>query len=156
RFADETLGTLTVGYALDDDVARQLAEVTHVEVNIVVGRHLAASSLPGGRRAALEQLIGWDTSLGSRGPRRLQLRDGEFVHAGFGLSRDREADVAGRLVLLQDWQPTSRYLEQLQRQLALAGVAIFALALAGGLLFARRVSRPLTDIAAAAGDIAGG
>src|SRR3982751_5020773 len=35
RFAEETLGTLTVGYALDDDVAQQLAQVTHSEVNIV-------------------------------------------------------------------------------------------------------------------------
>ena len=47
RFADETLGTLTVGYALDDAVARRLAEVTHCDVNIVVGSRLGASSLTG-------------------------------------------------------------------------------------------------------------
>jgi signal transduction histidine kinase len=156
RFADETLGTLTVGYALDDAVARRLAEVTRSDVNIVVGRHLAASSLTGDRRAALEQLIARDASLGSAAPRMERLGDRTYVRAVFGLSLAREADAAGRLVLLQDWGPTRRYLDELRRQLIGAGVAIFAIALAGGLLFARRVSRPLTEIAAAAGDIASG
>jgi len=157
RFADETLGTLTAGYALDDDVARRLAEVTHCDVNIVVGRRLAASSLAGGRRMALEDSLARDESAAeSVSPRMERLGDGTYVRAVFGLSRDRSVDAAGRLVLLQDWEPTSRYLAQLRRQLAFAGVAIFAVALAGGLLFARRVSRPLSDIAAAAGDIAGG
>src|SRR5688500_6615436 len=32
-FAEELLGTLTVGYALDDALARSLAQVTHREVN---------------------------------------------------------------------------------------------------------------------------
>ena len=34
RFAEETLGTLTIGYALDDGVAKELAELTHSEVNL--------------------------------------------------------------------------------------------------------------------------
>jgi signal transduction histidine kinase len=156
RFADETLGTLTVGYPLDDAVATRLAEVTHGDVNIVVGRHLAASSLTGNARAALDRLIARDASLGSPAPRMERLGDRTYVYAVFGLSPDRAADAAGRLVLLQDWGPTSRYLDQLQQQLITAGLAIFAAALAGGLLFARRVSRPLTEIAAAAGDIASG
>jgi len=156
RFADETLGTLTVGYPLDDDVARRLAEVTHCDVNIVVGRHLAASSLAGGRRAALARVAALDGGLDASPPRMGQFGDGTFVHASYGLTRDRAADASGRLVLLQDWQPTRHYLDELRGQLALAGVAIFALALAGSLLFSRRVSRPLTEIAAAAGDIAAG
>src|SRR5205823_14891679 len=52
--------------------------------------------------------------------------------------------------------PIRQYLDQLRRQLFAAGVGIFVIALAGGLVFARRVSRPLHDIAAAAGDIASG
>ena len=54
RFAEEVLGTMTVGFRIDDGVAADLAEVAHVEVNLVVGDRLAASSLRGEPRAALE------------------------------------------------------------------------------------------------------
>jgi len=157
RFAEETLGTLTVGYALDDGVARQLAAVTHSDVNIIIGRGLAASSLSGGPRQALAALVATDRSFAPGGAASLtSLGGGEYVAGAFPLTPDRREDAAGRLVLLQDWAPTRRYLGELQRQMFLAGLAIFAVALAGGLLFARRLSRPLKDIAAGAADIAAG
>ena len=157
RFAEETLGTLTVGYALDDAVARQLAQVTHCEVNIAIGRRLAASSLTGGERTALAgQLpVNEPVVLGGAPPVE-RLGASEYVAATFALSPAHAPDAAGRLVLLQDWAPIRQYIDQLRRQLFAAGLAIFAVALAGGLVFARRVSRPLHDIAAAAGDIASG
>ena len=36
-----------------------------------------------------------------------RLGERTYVHAVFGLSPAREADTAGRLVLLQDWEPTA-------------------------------------------------
>ena len=60
RFADEVLGTLTVGYALDDAVATRLAEETGCDVNIAAGRVLYASSLPEADRAALASLVASD------------------------------------------------------------------------------------------------
>jgi signal transduction histidine kinase/ActR/RegA family two-component response regulator len=157
RFADETLGTLTVGYALDDAVARGLAQVTHCDVSIVVGDHLSASSLTGDERAALASLITNNQSLSpGAAPRTERLGHSEYVAGAFPLSANRPLETSGRLVLLQDWAPTKRYLTQLRRELLTAGVAIFTVALAGGLLFARRVSRPLKNIALAADDIASG
>jgi len=158
RFAEETLGTLTVGYALDDSVARQLAAVTHSEVNIILGGSLAASSLSGGTREAMARLIATGQAPAPGDAALLTpLGGGEYVTGAFPLTADRQEDTAGgRLVLLQDWAPTRRYLSELQRQMFVAGLSIFAVALAGGLLFARRLSRPLKDIASAAGDIASG
>jgi len=43
RFAEEVLGTMTVGYALDDAVARELARATHCDVNLVAGTHKPSS-----------------------------------------------------------------------------------------------------------------
>jgi len=157
RFAEETLGTLSVGYSLDDAVARQLAEVTHCDVSFVSGRGLAASSLTGASRLALETLIARGEAFApADAPRMEELGGTAFVGAAFPLTQDPSAEAPGRLVLLQDWAPTSGYLRELRRQLLMAGLAIFAVALAGGLLFAHRVSRPLTEIASAAGDIASG
>ena len=62
----------------------------------------------------------------------------------------------GRLVLLADWQPTQQFVDRLRGRFLAGGLVVFGLALAGGVMFSRRVSRPLRDIAAAAADIAGG
>src|SRR2546426_886048 len=157
RFAEETLGTLTVGYGLDDQAAEQLAQVTHSEVNIVLGRHLAASSLTGDARTAFASVVASEGSLSPADPARThRLAGSEYFAGAFPLSPKGELAGTGRLVLLKDWAPTNRDLAQLRRQLFGAGAAIFLLALAGGLVFAWRVSRPLQDIASAAGDIAAG
>ena len=156
RFAEEILGTLTVGYQLDDEVARSLAQVTHCDVNIVVGHRLAASSLTGGERTALADRIAADLPLSPGAGLTIRIGSGEYLAGTFPLSPNPQPDGAGRLVLLQDWAPVERYLNQVRRQLFVAGGAIFMLALGGGLVFARRISRPLTDMAAAAGDIASG
>jgi signal transduction histidine kinase/ActR/RegA family two-component response regulator len=157
RFAEETLGTLTVGYALDDALARQLAQITHTDVNILLGSGLVASSLTGGNRAAMANLpaAGPLASFGDAA-RIERVGSGEYVAGAFPLSMGMGPDGPGRLLLLQDWAPVQRYLDQLQRELFAAGGVIFVLALACGVVFARRISRPLTDMAAAAGDIAGG
>jgi signal transduction histidine kinase/CheY-like chemotaxis protein len=61
-----------------------------------------------------------------------------------------------RLVLLQDWRPTQLFVDDIRLRLLEAGAGIFAVALGGSLLFSRRMSRPLHDVASAAHDIAGG
>ncbi len=157
RFAEETLGTLTVGYALDDALARQLAQITHTDVNILRGSSLMASSLTGGDRTAIVNLAARGQLASFGGAARTErLGTGEYVGGAFPLSMTAGPASAGSLLLLQDWMPVQRYLNQLQRQLFAAGAVIFVLALACGLVFARRISRPLTDMASAAGDIAGG
>jgi signal transduction histidine kinase/CheY-like chemotaxis protein len=157
RFAEEILGSLTVGYALDDAVARRLAEVTHADVNILAGTGLSASSLTGTNRAALARLS-TDGALRAFGVQPAIRRVGEarYVVGVFPLSADEAPESIGRLVLLQDWQPTQRFVDEVRRQLLLAGAVIFALAVAGGLVVSRRVSGPLQELASAAGDIAAG
>ncbi len=141
RFAEEVLGTLTVGYPLDDAVAQQLAHVTHCEVNIVVGRRLAASSLTGDRRSAFSTFLAADRPLSfGIAERTERVGGGEYVAGVFPLWPGGSSDAESRLVLLQDWAPDQRHLNQLQRQLFAAGGAIFLVALAGGLIFARRAS----------------
>ena len=157
RFAEETLGTLTVGYALDDALARQLAQITHTDVNILRGSNLMASSLTGGDRAAIVNLAASGKLASFDGAARTErLGSGEYVGGAFPLSMAAGPTSAGSLLLLQDWTPVQRYLNQLQRQLFAAGGVIFVFALACGVVFARRISRPLTDMASAAGDIASG
>jgi PAS domain S-box-containing protein len=157
-FADEILGTVTVGYALDDKVARELADITHCDVNLVAGDRLSGSSLDPDHRSLFATTLtatavesGHGVSLTVE-----TLRELRYVAGTYPLFREARANEAGRLVLLQDWQPTERSLDELRGSLLRGGALIFAFALAGGIFFSRRVSRPLTDIAAAAGEMAQG
>jgi signal transduction histidine kinase/CheY-like chemotaxis protein len=151
------LGTLTVGYALDDELARSLAEVTHCEINLVAGGRLYASSLGDPDRAALVAAVAdgrWpgDADAGTV----QQIGDGRYTLGAFPLALQGGEPSAGRLLLLDDWTSTEAFLAQLRWSLLGAGLIIFTAAIGMAVFFSRRIGRPLEDLAAAAQDIAGG
>jgi PAS domain S-box-containing protein len=157
-FADEVLGTLTVGYALDDTVAEELAHVTHCEVNLVTANHLSGTSLDGASRAELAGLLAAGKLQVQPNPSldMHSIAGRRYVIGAFPLSPDRPSSGTGRMLLLEDWQPTQRFLDELSFRFLRAGGLIFLFAVAAGVLFSRRMTRPFRDIAAAAGDIAAG
>ena len=154
RFADEVVGSMTIGFVVDDTIAIQLARSSHAEVNLEVGGHLSATSLRGVERKALAQLIERG-EVGTRGTPRLQLGETQYLSGTFALpgaphgSRDR-------VVLLRDWGPTQQSLDELRRELVLAGTGIFIAALSVGLIFSRRMTGSIRAIAAAAIEIRSG
>ena len=159
RFAEtEVLGSVTFGFPLDDRVAQELAAVTRADVNLVSGSRLSGSSLPGVERQGLAATLASGRLTAVRGVSADLRRfgDREFVEGTFPIFSDQRASDVGHLVLLQDWAPTQAFLDELRTALVLAGIAGFGLALAGGLIFSRRASRPLMDLAAAAHAIAEG
>ncbi|MQA29848.1 MAG: PAS domain S-box protein [Luteitalea sp.] len=157
-FANEVLGTLTVGYALDDAIAQELAQVTHCEVNLIAADQLSGTSMTGTGRAELAGLL----AAGKLQPQASQALDMQsiggrrYLSGAFPLSPDRPSIGTDRMLLLQDWEPTELFLSGLRRRFLRAGGVIFLLACAAGTLFSRSVTRPFRDIAAAAGDIANG
>src|ERR687887_1058173 len=62
RFSEEILGTMTVGFVLDDAVAKELAQVTHCQVNLVSRSFVSGSSLPDAERAVLARMLSEDTT----------------------------------------------------------------------------------------------
>jgi PAS domain S-box-containing protein len=87
---------------------------------------------------------------------RRRIGEREFIEGTFPLFRNQGSTDVGHLILLQDWAPTQAFLDELRNALLAAGIGGFVLALAGGLIFSRRTSQPLMDMAAAARDIAEG
>src|SRR5712691_11583347 len=159
RFTEaEVLGTLTFGFALDDRVAQDLARITHSEINLVSGNNLVGSSLSPEEQPVVAAALADGHLLAQNGisSEVRQIGDRRFIEGTFSLFRDRSSDAVGRLLLLQDWAPTQQFLDELQASLLVAGIAGFVLALGGGVIFSRRTSQPLIDIAAAAGHIASG
>lgn len=156
RFADEVLGALVVGYALDDRVMRELAAVTRSDVTLAAGGSIAATSLGASARSALADTLHSPALRESRGAAVRQVGHTEYVIAAYPLTRGAEVDVDGQLVLMQDWEPTRQSIREVRRQLALGGVLIFGAALAGALIFSGRVTRSLAELSRAASETADG
>jgi PAS domain S-box-containing protein len=153
----EIIGAVTFGFVLDDRVAKDLARITRAEINLVSGNRLVGSSLPAdeqqqvaaalaaGHLASGDSISAEVRNIGSR----------RFIGGAFPLFPDRSND-SGYLILLQDWAPTQTFLDELRTAVLLAGLMGFVIALGGGLVFSRRTTQPLMDMAAAAREIAGG
>ena len=155
----ELLGTVTFGFPLDSEVADHLAQITHAEINFVSSNMLAGSSLSDAeqREIAARLSAGELTGVSGVSADRRTVASRNFIEGAFPLFRNGEGSAeVGHLVLLQDWAPTQRFIDELRRSLLLAGIVTFLLALAGGLIFSRNTSRPMMDMAAAARDIAEG
>jgi len=155
RFSEEILGTMTVGFVLDDAVAKELAQVTHCQVNLVSRSSVSGSSFSGAERAALARMLSDETAAR---PTLSQIRVGgaEYISGSFPLVPDSDAATLERLVLLKEWQPTQQFVDAIQTRILVAGTVVFILAIGGGLLFSRYVDLPLRHVAAAAEEIAGG
>src|SRR5262249_2580665 len=92
---------------------------------------------------------------------------GTFGQAG---TPPRRHDIAGipyvgsiaplqghaHLVLLQDWRPTENELAKIHAAVLLVGMLSFGVAIVGALIFSRRITRPLRELAAVASDVARG
>ena len=115
RFADEVLGTMTVGFSLDDTVARELAQVTRYQVTLFSGAHVSGSSLPRMQRQALGDDVQQNPSfervhVRTLGPRR-------YIEGAFPLLSTQPAGSRDRLVLLDDWSPTQSFIDELEREI---------------------------------------
>jgi signal transduction histidine kinase/ActR/RegA family two-component response regulator len=158
-FASEVLGTVTVGYPLDDVVARELSRTTRCEVSMIWNDRISGSSLAPALRGALAaELTGDARTLGRLGqaPALRPLGRMHYVSGVYPLETHPSDSSVGTLVLLQDWQPTQTFVDEIQSRVIWLGGITFLFALAGGVLLSRRVTRPLKEVAAVAQDIAAG
>lgn len=159
RYAEEVLGALTVGFRLDDTLASELAELTRSEVSFASGGKLHASSLPAADRSRLPPFFAAPTGAlrGADGQPALVRSGNETYVAGlYSFSLTGKGSAPGKLLLLESWRPTQVVLDAIQGSLLYVGVIAFALSLAVGLLLSRRLTRPLREIAIAAGQVAEG
>jgi PAS domain S-box-containing protein len=159
RFAEETLGAFTVGFALDERFARGLAKVTRAEITFAANGHVVSSSAEADVRAAIAESLKTGADFldpPGAGVTIRRLGAGTYVTSTSSLFSDRSSAGLGSIVVLQDWQPTQQFLDELRWRLALIGGGIFVMTLAAAMVFSRRLSQPLRDISDAARDIAAG
>ena len=157
RFAEEILATFTAGFRLDDDVARELAVTTQGEVSLICGpAAICGSSLPSDARVALAALLRAGQGLGPVNGAPVRRQIGRTVYVGAMYTLQASAASGPRLVLLQDWTPTAQTLHGISLALSGVGAVTLFTALVAAVLFSRRMTRSLRQLASAANQIAGG
>ena len=149
-FAEEVVGSLAAGYRLDDEVARELAALTHSDVTVLAGRRLSGTSF--GQEDRARVLTALESTALSDDLEWLRLGETTFLGRQYPLTMSATAASSASLVLLKNWQPTQDTLDRITFHLSWIGALTFLLSVAGSAVF----SKPLRDMAAAAGEIAAG
>jgi signal transduction histidine kinase len=147
----DILGTLSVGFLLDDAFAQQLKQITGSEIAFGMDGRILASTLPQEARPALAELID-----GSNAHANVTFRDEEYVALSLPLS---QASVGGAAkgpvaLILRSRTEQLRFLHTIHTELG--GTAVIAVILATVLSFAvaRTITRPLAKITAAMREVA--
>jgi signal transduction histidine kinase len=147
----DILGTLSVGFLLDDAFANQLKQVTGSEIAFGMDGQILASTLPREARPALSTLV-----RGSDGNANVTIGDEEYVVLPLHLSRVTGAGFASGPValILRSRTEQLRFLHAIHTELG--GTAVIAVILATVLSFAvaRTITRPLAKITAVMREVA--
>jgi signal transduction histidine kinase len=150
-------GTLSVGYRVDGNFALQLSLLSGHDVAFLVGQNVVASSrtLHPREEKAITKLASEVSAdqLAVYGPVDLASELPAIVVSSFAATDG--APVAA-YAILRDVRPDVMELRALERQMALIAAIALAAALGVGYLVSRSVTRPLTDLAAAAHELGEG
>jgi signal transduction histidine kinase len=146
---NELVGTLSVGFSLDDQTVRQFKALTNSEVAFVVGGTVQASTLPKAAFGTLASLAG------IQGVRRVVIGDSDYVAVcrTLALTPTREgATVATRdfpaAIILRSRTDRLRFLSAVHRDLLGTGILAVLAATLVSYAIARTVTRPLGTITA--------
>jgi signal transduction histidine kinase len=139
----EIMGTLTLGFRLDNALAAQFKRATESDIAFAVGGEIRASTLPAADRARLRPLLSAETV------QSVPLDSGEYVALRRPLATEPGANLtegAPWVLLLRSRTERLRFLDAIRT--ALASVAVVAVLAATILSYAvaRTITRPLATI----------
>jgi signal transduction histidine kinase len=139
------LGYVTVGYALDEKIAREVSEAAAAEVVFAAGGRIAAGTLP----ASLRQELASSEAELLRSPsasREMRLGGERYRASSIQLQADGTNAGPIELVVFKSYAEENELLAQLNRLVAALGVLAVCLGLALAAFIARTVTRPLESL----------
>jgi signal transduction histidine kinase len=154
----DILGTLSVGFLLDQALAEQLKQITGSEIAFGLNGDILATTLPDGDRPALADLL-----RRADDSRNVTLRTEEYLALPLPLSSGAVVGDprAGPIALiLRSRTEQLRFLRGIRRELVMTAVVAAGLAMLLSFAVARTITRPLATITgvmrevAATGDLA--
>lgn len=147
----DLLGTLSVGFLLDDEFARQLKQLTGSDIAFGIDGRVLSGTLPAADRAALSGAI-----TGSTGDGNVTLHGEEFAVRPLALSAPDQAGPAGApfALVLRSRTEQFRFLSEIHTELAVTAIVAVLLATLVSFAVARTITRPLAAITGVMRDVA--
>ena len=137
----DILGSLTVGFRLDNNLAAQFKRATESDIAFAVDGHIRASTLPTHDRAQLASL------LSSGGVQTISLADGEYVALKRPLTPlAGEGATAPSVLLLRSRTDRLRFLDAIHTGLGVVAMIAVLAATILSYAVARTITRPLATI----------
>ena len=139
------LGYLTIGYALDEKVAREVSESAAAEVVFAVDGGIVAGTLP---QAMRQELAASKNELLHQPMESLEMRIGgeRYLASSVQLQAATATDGAVQLVVLKSFAEEQQILTRLNRLIAALGILAALLGMAFAALISRTVTRPLESL----------
>jgi signal transduction histidine kinase len=139
----DILGTLSVGFLLDDELAAQLKDITGSEIAFGMDGQILSTTLPPEQRSEVSELL----RIERRG--NVSLGGEEYVALPLPLSSGKQGDVPGGgpvALILSSRTEHLRFLRTIHTELEVAAVVAVLLATLLSFGVARTITRPLADI----------
>jgi len=139
----DILGTLSVGFLLDDAFAKQLKQITGSEIAFGMDGQILASTLPAEARPVLSALLG-----GWNGNSNVTFRDEEYVALPLPLAQGNATGLSKGPValILRSRTEQLRFLHTIHTELGVTAVIAVILATVLSFAVARTITRPLATI----------
>src|SRR5207249_514081 len=148
----EILGTLSVGFLLDDALVAQLKSITGSDIAFAMDRHVLAATLGQADRAALSAWL-----QGAGLPRSVRLGGEEYVALPRPLAANAEGAPVGSgpvVLILRSRTPQILLLHTIRNYLFVTAVVAVLLATLLSFAVARTITRPLAAITDVMRDVA--
>ncbi|MCL2659156.1 MAG: HAMP domain-containing histidine kinase, partial [Acidobacteriaceae bacterium] len=139
--AGTRLGYIAVGYAIDHQVAREIAEAAAAEVAFVVDGRIAASTLAPELQKQLMERSG-DALLTTGANQRLTLGREQYLVTTASLSNQ----PAVRLVVMKSFEPATQLVRDVNRWVLLLGLLTVSIGTLMFLSVSRALTRPLETL----------
>jgi signal transduction histidine kinase len=151
RSQPDVLGTLSVGFLLDDGFATQLKEITGSDVAFEIDRHIVAATLTAEQRQALAGDLPDSDAAGY-----VWLAGDDFAVRRIALEARDEGDRSHRAAawILRSRTDQQRFLQAIHTELAVTAIVAVALATILSFTVARTITRPLAAITDAMREVA--
>jgi len=147
--APDRLGTLTVGFLLDDALASQLKQITGSDIAFGMDGQVLASTFPNEARADLARLLRATASAANT-----EVGGEPFVVDRLALDAKQDGESGPVALVLRSRTEQLQFLSAIHTELAVTAVVAVLLGTLLSFAVARTITRPLADITGAMREVA--
>jgi len=147
--APDRLGTLTVGFLLDDALASQLKQITGSDIAFGMDGQVLASTFPNEARADLARLLRTTASAANT-----EVGGEPFVVDRLALDAKQDGESGPVALVLRSRTEQLQFLSAIHTELAVTAVVAVLLGTLLSFAVARTITRPLADITGAMREVA--